>query len=105
MFCNTVKSCRAAEFGLREVDLKALSYHGEVPSDERSANLERFKAGDVTYLVRQNWCSFPTREWMGGLMGRLRLHLPDFVLVLAWVGFAWIEVDVCCLGWFFRCFD
>ena len=52
MFCNTVKSCRAAEFGLREVDLKALSYHGEVPSDERSSNLERFKAGDAKYLVR-----------------------------------------------------
>eukprot|EP00752_Nemacystus_decipiens_P008081 g7222.t1 len=51
VFCNTVKSCRAAEFGLREVDLKALSYHGEVPSDERSSNLERFKAGDAKYLV------------------------------------------------------
>ncbi|CAM9813894.1 unnamed protein product, partial [Scytosiphon promiscuus] len=51
VFCNTVKSCRAAEFGLREVDIKALSYHGEVPSDERSANLERFKAGDAKYLV------------------------------------------------------
>ncbi|CAN0496389.1 unnamed protein product, partial [Ectocarpus sp. 12 AP-2014] len=51
VFCNTVKSCRAAEFGLREVDLKALSYHGEVPSDERSSNLERFKAGQAKYLV------------------------------------------------------
>ncbi|CAN0121971.1 unnamed protein product [Ectocarpus sp. 4 AP-2014] len=51
VFCNTVKSCRAAEFGLREVDLKALSYHGEVPSDERSSNLERFKAGEAKYLV------------------------------------------------------
>eukprot|EP00903_Cladosiphon_okamuranus_P008510 g8174.t1 len=51
VFCNTVKSCQAAEFGLREVDLKALSYHGEVPSDVRSSNLDRFKAGDVKYLV------------------------------------------------------
>ncbi|CAM9701303.1 unnamed protein product [Ectocarpus sp. 8 AP-2014] len=51
VFCNTVKSCRAAEFGLREVDIKALSYHGEVPSDERSSNLERFKAGQAKYLV------------------------------------------------------
>lgn len=51
VFCNTVKSCRAAEFALREVDVAALSYHGEVPSGERAKNLERFKAGEAEYLV------------------------------------------------------
>ena len=52
VFCNTIKSCRAAEFGLREADIPTLSYHGDVPSDERATNLDRFKAGEVEYLVR-----------------------------------------------------
>ncbi|CAN0121874.1 unnamed protein product [Discosporangium mesarthrocarpum] len=51
IFCNTVKSCQAAEHGLREADIRSLCYHGEVPSDERSANLQRFKDGEVEYLV------------------------------------------------------
>lgn len=65
VFCNTVKSCRAAEFGLREVDVPTLSYHGEVPSDERTSNLERFRAGEVEYLVRMHstfLCSLPVLE-------------------------------------------
>lgn len=55
IFCNTVKSCRAAEHALREVDLPSLSYHGEVPSADRSANLERFKNGDAEFLVSGEW--------------------------------------------------
>ncbi|CAM9490008.1 unnamed protein product, partial [Sphacelaria rigidula] len=57
VFCNTVKSCRAAEFALREVDVAALSYHGEVPSGERVSNLERFKAGEADYLVSEFFCA------------------------------------------------
>lgn len=64
VFCNTVKSCRAAEFGLREVDIPTLSYHGEVPSDERTRNLDRFKAGDVKYLV-SNALIHACVQWIG----------------------------------------
>lgn len=66
VFCNTVKSCRAAEFGLREVDIPALAYHGEVPSDERTGNLERFKAGNVDYLVSKTGGVRPEGRGGGG---------------------------------------
>lgn len=71
VFCNTVKSCRAAEFALREVDVAALSYHGEVPSGERVSNLERFKAGEADYLVSEFLCfvSFFRSPATGGAGG------------------------------------
>jgi len=46
VFCNTVASCRAAEHALAEAGLDSLCYHGELNSQARSENLERFrKAG------------------------------------------------------------
>jgi superfamily II DNA/RNA helicase len=51
VFCNTVASCRAVEYALNETQANPLSYHGDLNSKERSANLETFKAGGVQYLV------------------------------------------------------
>jgi superfamily II DNA/RNA helicase len=46
VFCNTVASCRAAEHALAEAGLDSLCYHGELNSQARSENLQRFrKAG------------------------------------------------------------
>lgn len=46
VFCNTVASCRAAEHALAEAGFDSLCYHGELNSQARSQNLERFrKAG------------------------------------------------------------
>lgn len=51
VFCNTVQSCRAVEHAMREVALPALSYHGEMHSEDRAASLEKFKAGEGNFLV------------------------------------------------------
>lgn len=51
VFCNTVQSCRAVEHAMREVALPALSYHGEMHSEDRAASLDKFKAGEGNFLV------------------------------------------------------
>ena len=51
VFCNTVSACRAVEYALNETDISVLSYHGDLNSRERADNLERFRAGEVRYLV------------------------------------------------------
>ncbi|CAN0387063.1 unnamed protein product, partial [Hapterophycus canaliculatus] len=92
VFCNTVKSCRAADFGLREVDLKALSYHGEVPSDERSANLERFKAGEAKYLRCLSWFCYPR---VGSVRLGWVLSVPRFGSARA-VGVGFVRLSLVC---------
>ncbi|KAL9183641.1 hypothetical protein ACHAXT_004497 [Thalassiosira profunda] len=44
VFCNTVASCRAAEHALAESGVCSLSYHGDLSSDDREANLKAFRA-------------------------------------------------------------
>ncbi|KAJ1415827.1 P-loop containing nucleoside triphosphate hydrolase protein [Ochromonadaceae sp. CCMP2298] len=64
IFCNTVASCRAVEFAINQdstvggsfagvggEQIRAVSYHGDLNSAEREANLKRFRAGDEQYLV------------------------------------------------------
>lgn len=51
IFCNTVQSCRAAEHALRELALPSACYHGDMHSEERAAALEKFKSGEVSFLV------------------------------------------------------
>mmetsp|Transcript_21510 Transcript_21510/g.32221 ORF Transcript_21510/g.32221 Transcript_21510/m.32221 type:complete len:710 (+) Transcript_21510:121-2250(+) len=47
VFCNTVSSCRAAEHALSESGVTSLSYHGDLNSDDREANLQQYrKAGE-----------------------------------------------------------
>lgn len=77
IFCNTVKSCRAAEHALREVDLPSLSYHGEVPSDERSVHLERFKEGKVDFLVGVACSAVSYRDEVMTLSWRRALYLTQ----------------------------
>ncbi|GBG69910.1 hypothetical protein CBR_g4737 [Chara braunii] len=48
VFCNTLGSCRAAEHFLRETGIDTVCYHGEVPAEERVANLERFRGTSGT---------------------------------------------------------
>lgn len=42
VFCNTVKSCRAAEHALREAGLSTVCYHGDVPLVERQEAIKKF---------------------------------------------------------------
>jgi len=51
IFCNTVASCRATEHALREVALSSVCYHGDMRSEERAAALEKFKSGEISFLV------------------------------------------------------
>ena len=52
IFCNTVQSARAVDYALNDgINTKALSYHGELNSRERDANLEKFRNGEEQYLV------------------------------------------------------
>lgn len=51
IFCNTVASCRAVEYSLTEKEVNCLSYHGDLNSREREANLEKFRDREVQYLV------------------------------------------------------
>lgn len=51
IFCNTVQSCRAVEHALKEIALSSVCYHGDMHSDERAAALEKFKNGEVSFLV------------------------------------------------------
>jgi len=43
VFCNTVSSCRAAQYALMESGISSLSYHGEMNSAARAQNLELFR--------------------------------------------------------------
>lgn len=51
VFCNTVNSCRALEHAMREVGMDSLCYHGDVNSEERKVNLQKFKDGETRFLV------------------------------------------------------
>jgi superfamily II DNA/RNA helicase len=51
IFCNTVQSCRAAEHALKEISLNSVCYHGDMHSEERASSLEKFKSGEVSFLV------------------------------------------------------
>ena len=47
VFCNTAQSCRAVQFALAEAGIETLAYHGELNSNARSENLQKFRrAGD-----------------------------------------------------------
>jgi superfamily II DNA/RNA helicase len=50
IFCNTISSCRAVEYAVNEYNT-ALAYHGDMPSDERSNNLLKFRNGEVNILI------------------------------------------------------
>eukprot|EP00271_Cylindrocystis_brebissonii_P003663 TRINITY_DN1486_c0_g2_i2.p1 TRINITY_DN1486_c0_g2~~TRINITY_DN1486_c0_g2_i2.p1 ORF type:complete len:840 (-),score=148.73 TRINITY_DN1486_c0_g2_i2:278-2797(-) len=43
VFCNTVPSCRAADYFLNDNGIVTANYHGEIPPDERTDNLKRFR--------------------------------------------------------------
>lgn len=43
VFCNTVQSARAAEHGLAESGVLCLSYHGDLNSADREANLKEYR--------------------------------------------------------------
>jgi len=47
VFCNSLASCRAVEFGLREggVD-NCLCYHGDLTTSDRAENLKRFRSDE-----------------------------------------------------------
>ena len=51
IFCNTVDSCRAAEYFLTEAGIASTCYHGELNSRERENNLELFRNGKEQYMV------------------------------------------------------
>ena len=51
IFCNSVDSVRAVQYHLTEAGTPALSYHGDLNSREREANLDSFRKGDNQYLV------------------------------------------------------
>ncbi|KAI3459970.1 hypothetical protein Pfo_016633 [Paulownia fortunei] len=46
VFCNTLNSSRAVDHFLTENQISTVNYHGEVPAEQRIANLERFKSND-----------------------------------------------------------
>ena len=43
IFCNTAASVRAAQYALAESKVESLSYHGELNSQARAENLQRFR--------------------------------------------------------------
>ena len=51
VFCNTVDSARAVEYALSESGVACTSYHGDLNSRERAANLESFRNGTEQYMV------------------------------------------------------
>ena len=51
IFCNTIESCRAVEYSLSEAGIDISSYHGDLNSKEREANLDSFRRGLKQYLV------------------------------------------------------
>ena len=51
IFCNTVDSCRAVEYTLKESLSDTLSYHGDLRSADRAVNLNKFRSGECQYLI------------------------------------------------------
>jgi len=51
IFCNSVDATRAVQYSLNEAGVDAISYHGDLNSRERAANLETFRSGGQQYLV------------------------------------------------------
>lgn len=52
VFCNTVQSARAVEYAVNEDgSTNAVSYHGELNSKEREANLDKFRSGEEKIMV------------------------------------------------------
>jgi superfamily II DNA/RNA helicase len=51
IFCNSVNSSRAVQYALNENGIEATSYHGELNSRERTANIQDFRDGVQQYLV------------------------------------------------------
>ncbi|XP_020581847.1 DEAD-box ATP-dependent RNA helicase 39 [Phalaenopsis equestris] len=53
VFCNTLNSSRAVDHFLTENQIYTVNYHGEVPAEERTENLRKFKSdvGDCPTLV------------------------------------------------------
>jgi len=73
IFCNTVASCRAVEYAINQdaivggsfageagdkstttqaaAGVRALSYHGDLNSEEREKNLQQFRVGNEQYMV------------------------------------------------------
>ncbi|GMH17052.1 hypothetical protein Nepgr_018893 [Nepenthes gracilis] len=47
VFCNTLDSSRAVDHFLSENQIYTVNYHGEVPAEQRVANLRKFKSEDV----------------------------------------------------------
>ena len=56
IFCNTIASCRAVDFAVREEEVrygdhKVLCYHGDMNSRDREASLLEFRGADTGILV------------------------------------------------------
>jgi len=51
LFCNSVASARAVQYHLVEAGTPALSYHGDLNSREREANLDAFRNGTSHLMV------------------------------------------------------
>ena len=51
IFCNSVTSCQAVAYSLNEVGIESISYHGDLNSRMREANLQAFRGGQAQYLV------------------------------------------------------
>jgi len=51
VFCNTVDSCRAVDYAINEAGIEATTYHGDLNSREREANLQTFREGKYQYMV------------------------------------------------------
>ena len=48
IFCNTAASCRAVQYALSEAQIETLAYHGDLNSEARSENLQRFRLAGST---------------------------------------------------------
>lgn len=51
IFCNSIASCQAVAYGINEAGFQAQSYHGDLNSRMRGANLVSFREGDIKCLV------------------------------------------------------
>lgn len=51
IFCNSVSSCQAVAYFLNEAGIETISYHGDLNSRMRDANLRAFREGLCQYLV------------------------------------------------------
>lgn len=51
IFCNTVDSCRAVDYFLRENGIRSVNYHGEIPPKLRETHFQSFLNNEVSILV------------------------------------------------------